>query len=111
MRDLNQTRLASMKEMKAYGARQKLAARRVISSSAGSGRVSRISYCARDLSLSASSLCIIVGLAICMKGRKNRLRVLCQSADGEPLPLLVQSYRKPGKSVTSVILLPGRETI
>jgi hypothetical protein len=29
--------------------------------------------------------------------RKNRLQVLCQSAEGEPLPLLVQSDGKPGK--------------
>jgi hypothetical protein len=29
--------------------------------------------------------------------RKNRLQVLCQSAEGEPLPLLVQSDGKPGQ--------------
>jgi len=55
------------------------------------------SYCARDLSLSASSLCIMVGLTICMNERKNRLQALFQSGSCEPLPQIVQMGRQTGQ--------------
>src|ERR1700685_2079309 len=60
--DLNHTRDQSRKPMNAYGALQIEAAMRAISSKAGSGSVSRISYCSRHLSRSVSSCCTVVEL-------------------------------------------------
>ncbi len=60
--DLNQTRDQSRKPMNAYGALQIEAAIRAISSNAGSGSVSRISYCKRVLSRSVSSCCTVAEL-------------------------------------------------
>src|ERR1700678_1000644 len=60
--DLNHTRDQSRKPMNAYGALQIEAAMRAISSKAGSGSVSRMSYCSRDLSRSVSSCCAVVEL-------------------------------------------------
>src|ERR1700691_957020 len=60
--DLKHTRDQSRKPMNAYGALQIAAAMRAISSKAGSGSVSRMSYCSRDLSRSVSSCCTVVEL-------------------------------------------------
>src|ERR1700753_3077939 len=60
--DLNQTRDQSRKPMNAQGAWQIEAAIRAISSNAGYGSVSSISYCSRVLSRSVSSCCTLVEL-------------------------------------------------
>src|SRR5271168_3027239 len=62
--DLNQTRDQSRNPINAYGASQIEAAMRAISSKAGSGSVSRMSYSSRDFSRSVSSCCTVVELVI-----------------------------------------------
>src|SRR5271163_2690918 len=62
--DLNQTRDQSRNPINAYGASQMDAAMRAISSKAGSGSVSRMSYSSRDFSRSVSSCCTVVELVI-----------------------------------------------